>query len=96
MFPNISLNRRMPNGTSGGVRGASNPSPYSIVRGLRGRRSFNPRTREGCDLSSLEFHDCPSLRFNPRTREGCDSNGFGVESCKYRVSIHAPVKGATI
>lgn len=31
MFPNISLNRRMPNGTSGGVRGASNPSPYSIV-----------------------------------------------------------------
>jgi hypothetical protein len=31
MFPNISLNRRMPNGTSGGVRGASNPSPYSIT-----------------------------------------------------------------
>ena len=30
MFPNISLNRRMPNGTSGGVRGARTSSPYSI------------------------------------------------------------------
>ena len=33
---------------------------------------FNPRTREGCDLtwsepSGLETH------FNPRTREGCDT-----------------------
>ena len=34
MFPNISLNRRMPNGTSGGVRGASNPSPYSIQNNI--------------------------------------------------------------
>ena len=35
MFPNISLNRRMPNGTSGGVRGARFSSPYSIFSGIR-------------------------------------------------------------
>ena len=34
--------------------------------------------------------------FNPRTREGCD--GFCVYSIKrhYIISIHAPVKGATL
>ena len=40
MFPNISLNRRMPNGTSGGVRGASNPSPYSICFALKSEQTF--------------------------------------------------------
>ena len=34
-------------------------------------KSFNPRTREGCD----DYHRKlirDELRFNPRTREGCD------------------------
>ena len=33
---------------------------------------FNPRTREGCDVSGAI--ECASIiSFNPRTREGCDS-----------------------
>ena len=36
----------------------------------RGR--FNPRTREGCDLRTLEYQGFRGMRFNPRTREGCD------------------------
>ena len=39
-------------------------------------------------MSSL--HD-----FNPRTREGCDGAGTGSKSGDSRISIHAPVKGAT-
>ena len=35
-------------------------------------RSFNPRTREGCDKSiTLSAH--LGIGFNPRTREGCDA-----------------------
>ena len=36
------------------------------------------------------------MDFNPRTREGCDA---GLPSAKYMgaiISIHAPVKGATV
>jgi len=32
---------------------------------------FNPRTREGCDLSWRYTH-IKEACFNPRTREGCD------------------------
>ena len=37
-------------------------------------RNFNPRTREGCDISVLLCHT-HTLDFNPRTREGCDGKG---------------------
>ena len=35
------------------------------------RRSFNPRTRVGCDKRRLNAVDC-RYSFNPRTRVGCD------------------------
>ena len=54
---------------------------------------FNSRTRKGCDVASGRGERV-TLSFNSRTRKGCD-----ISSCtelKYqRVSIHAPVKGAT-
>ena len=54
---------------------------------------FNPRTREGCDLTyQLLLH--PKGRFNPRTREGCDNQTL-LDLRNFSVSIHAPVKGAT-
>jgi len=34
--------------------------------------------------------------FNPRTREGCDSIRVIVIGAGRGISIHAPVKGATI
>ena len=55
---------------------------------------FNPRAPEGRDHAG--GCDCwAEARFNPRAREGRDrqaaaSGGGGV------VSIHAPVKGATV
>ena len=56
---------------------------------------FNPRSREGSDLYFACFTS-HSSSFNPRSREGSDDdlvNGhdFGID-----VSIHAPVKGATV
>jgi len=57
-------------------------------------KRFNPRTREGCDVSrglSETGHRC----FNPRTREGCDLTVGGETARGECVSIHAPVKGAT-
>ena len=35
-------------------------------------QDFNPRTREGCDLSITSTKSVFSADFNPRTREGCD------------------------
>ena len=35
------------------------------------------------------------LNFNPRTREGCDAVYDLFPVLPYRISIHAPVKGAT-
>ena len=34
--------------------------------------------------------------FNPRTREGCDLEFFFLEFFHGIISIHAPVKGATV
>ena len=34
--------------------------------------------------------------FNPRTREGCDASGLQGIYHQRRISIHAPVKGATL
>ena len=57
-------------------------------------QSFNPRTRKGCDLFLMVKRQL--LRsFNPRTRKGCD--GYtALYMAKEKVSIHAPVKDATM
>ena len=34
--------------------------------------------------------------FNPRSREGSDARLFGIERITVNISIHAPVKGATL
>ncbi len=36
------------------------------------------------------------LYFNPRTREGCDSDDGDTLNSVGHISIHAPVKGATL
>ncbi len=56
---------------------------------------FNPRSREGSDLLrclrlfAIEY-------FNPRSREGSDACKHQQHSDQYAISIHAPVKGATV
>ncbi len=56
---------------------------------------FNPRPREGGDayygIELMSLATC----FNPRPREGGDSTLQIVLRLPIRVSIHAPVKGAT-
>lgn len=56
--------------------------------------SFNPRTREGCDFRTSRERQSPSS-FNPRARERRDAEGDERSLGDARVSIHAPVKGAT-
>ena len=56
-------------------------------------RSFNPRTRMGCDTMCRQtLHKV--VGFNPRTRMGCDLPGLGTKPLS-KVSIHAPAWGAT-
>ena len=57
-------------------------------------KSFNPRTRVGCDYlcdTANKLH----ISFNPRTRVGCDTNTL-EKFVNGDVSIHAPVWGATV
>ena len=55
---------------------------------------FNPRSREGSD--NFDPHSLGyDLGFNPRSREGSDVSADGDLYLRFRVSIHAPVKGAT-
>ena len=56
--------------------------------------SFNPRTREGCDSTNFKGV-APWQSFNPRTREGCDLGIAAASQVAWKVSIHAPVRGAT-
>ena len=56
---------------------------------------FNPRTREGCD-SFIEAGIEAINHFNPRTREGCDRRPGSSDGTLHDISIHAPVKGATV
>ena len=58
--------------------------------------NFNPRTREGCDAATLWSQWRCSRYFNPRTREGCDKLRQLTGRTVSKISIHAPVKGATI
>ena len=55
---------------------------------------FNPRTPAGCDCLApvlLSIFLC----FNPRTPAGCDQGARQTYLCRERVSIHAPLRGAT-
>ena len=55
---------------------------------------FNSRTRKGCDnIISKRF--IKTISFNSRTRKGCDSS-LPIATPPVSVSIHAPVKGATM
>ena len=54
--------------------------------------SFNPRTRDGCELLLLATAR-PTTSFNPRTRDGCEGWVNDVNDA-YEVSIHAPVMGS--
>ena len=56
--------------------------------------NFNPRTREGCDKTLKGFWSVVQY-FNPRTREGCDIDYGYNPTDEFKISIHAPVKGAT-
>ena len=72
------------------VKGATLLSNSTLYTSLH----FNPRSREGSDVY-MPFHGRGIQYFNPRSREGSDC----VSPCKRntvsRISIHAPVKGAT-
>ena len=60
----------------------------------RTTRGFNPRAREGRD--TCKWCLSQGVRcFNPRAREGRDKEIIDKYWC-YVVSIHAPVKGATM
>jgi len=59
------------------------------------QEGFNPRTPAGCDPSrfnALYYHAC----FNPRTPAGCDHRRDGPHHAGPGVSIHAPLRGATL
>ena len=57
-------------------------------------RSFNPRTRTGCDARSAA-RITTGTRFNPRTRTGCDPSAVLSSPFLGHVSTHAPARGAT-
>ena len=55
---------------------------------------FNPRSREGSDRGRQRL-SIKLYNFNPRSREGSDKI-FGKVFLRFKISIHAPAKGATI
>ena len=57
-------------------------------------RDFNPRSREGSDVSN-SYPVLSASHFNPRSREGSDRSICSRESAGSSISIHAPAKGAT-
>ena len=84
------------------MAGDSRVSIHAPVKGATGNKRylrpmsmcFNSRTRKGCDISIL-FNKFHQIGFNSRTRKGCDKKEEGVKDTA-NVSIHAPVKGATV
>ena len=74
------------------VKGATPQNWESCQRLL----DFNPRTREGCDKTGTNTEQDDNRHFNPRTREGCDRRFWRHDRSSRNISIHAPVKGATI
>ena len=72
-----------------GVRPAALPTPR------KPQGCFNPRTPAGCDNDGALFGSIIA-RFNPRTPAGCDLQDRDGRVRSRRVSIHAPLRGATI
>ena len=62
-------------------------------RGISCIPHFNPRSREGSDMADSPMRRI-AMNFNPRSREGSDKT-IEAHSREKRISIHAPVKGAT-
>ena len=58
------------------------------------RRYFNPRSHEGSDFSTAILAHLAE-NFNPRSHEGSD-NKMATLLVPYRISIHAPTRGATL
>ena len=57
--------------------------------------NFNPRSREGSDVFARAYV-VSGLDFNPRSREGSDRRRRQRHKRLPGISIHAPVKGATL
>jgi len=57
---------------------------------------FNPRAREGRDACFNFGFMRIAVSFNPRAREGRDPIMVSLLDLDGAVSIHAPVKGATL
>jgi len=72
------------------VKGATTPQSRQLALQTR----FNPRAREGRDEGGYSAGTGEGDSFNPRAREGRDK-GYRLLARPSRVSIHAPVKGAT-
>ena len=60
-----------------------------------GYQYFNPRSREGSDRDRSDITG-PMGYFNPRSREGSDVLLLYLIDRRHHISIHAPVKGATV
>ena len=58
-------------------------------------QSFNPRPRAGGDMNITMSRTTENKSFNPRPRAGGDL-GDGFLGERLVVSIHAPVRGATV
>ena len=72
------------------VKGATS----SIRRLMQRLPNFNPRSREGSDWFFEQYYNfCKN--FNPRSREGSDRDTKQFQDT-ILISIHAPVKGATL
>ena len=65
-------------------------------RDARSRTCFNPRARAGRDSGSTVVSRDAVERFNPRARAGRDDRCTVHDRRRYRVSIHAPARGATL
>jgi len=57
---------------------------------------FNPRTPAGCDSDQNLEKPKPEVGFNPRTPAGCDGPVLQFKTKTKNVSIHAPLRGATV
>ena len=55
---------------------------------------FNPRSHEGSDTPPTTCHIAISY-FNPRSHEGSDDNPAVIAVNLWRISTHAPTRGAT-
>ena len=59
-----------------------------------GHQNFNPRSHKGSDLFFLIAQGC-AFHFNPRSHKGSDAIPRHTNASHYRISIHAPTRGAT-